>query len=362
MTYTSKKWSPLYYGNIPMTNTNKLKLLDLFSGIGGFSLAFEQTGFVETIAFCEKEPFCQKVLNKHWHNAKIYDDIRKLNGKEIQTDIVTGGFPCQPFSVAGKRRGTDDDRYLWDETLRVVAEPKPRWFVGENVFGLINIDNGKVLQQIQKDLEREGFKVQCFVLPANGVGAWHERKRIWIIGHNLSNSMHNGLYRKKISSTKPSSDWQKEWLSFGAYSHVPNTNGGECTWCGSTTRVCKCKQHRLVRHKKEDGEKVRCETERCCEQIVSNTDGKRLQGCCVQSELETIERQISSKRSSKEQHSWWEIEQQLCGVPHGVSTELDPFRKQRVMALGNSIVPQVAFEIAKSIIVTELDYEDTKEI
>ena len=155
---------------------NKLKLLDLFSGIGGFSLGFEKTGAFETIAFCEKDKFCQSVLKKHWNNIRIYDEIRNL--KDIQADVVTGGFPCQPFSVAGKRKGTDDDRYLWDETLRVIAETKPRWFVGENVEGIVNISEGKVLQQIQKDLESEGFQVQCLIIPASGVGAWHQRKRV----------------------------------------------------------------------------------------------------------------------------------------------------------------------------------------
>ena len=161
----------------------KLKLLDLFSGIGGFSLGFENTGGFETIAFCEKDKFCQSVLAKHWNNIKIYDEIRNLKG--IQADVITGGFPCQPFSVAGKRKGTDDDRYLWDETLRVIAETKPKWFVGENVEGIVNIQEGKVLQQIQKDLEAESFQVQCLIIPASGFGAWHQRKRVWIIGCNV---------------------------------------------------------------------------------------------------------------------------------------------------------------------------------
>ena len=165
---------------------NKLKLLDLFSGIGGFSLGFEKTGAFETIAFCEKDKFCQSVLAKHWNNIRIYDEIRNLKGKEINADVVTGGFPCQPFSVAGKRKGTDDDRYLWDEMLRVITEVKARWIVGENVAGIINIENGKVLQQIQKDLESEGFQVQCLIIPASGVGAWHQRKRVWIIANSSS--------------------------------------------------------------------------------------------------------------------------------------------------------------------------------
>ena len=168
-----------------------LKLLDLFSGIGGFSLGMEATNRIKTIAFVEKDKFCQKVLNKNFKNIPIEEDIRNVKGSNYTADIVSGGFPCQPFSVAGKRKGKDDDRYLWDETIRVVAETKPKWFVGENVEGIINISNGTVLQQIQQDLEKEGFQVQCLVIPASGVGAWHQRKRVWIIGCNVSNSNSN---------------------------------------------------------------------------------------------------------------------------------------------------------------------------
>ena len=126
----------------------KHKLLDLFSGIGGFSLGAEANG-IPTVAFVEKDPFCQKVLRKHWSNTPIISDIRTVKGEDYETDgvtIVSGGFPCQPFSQAGKRKGTDDDRYLWDETLRVVTETKPRWFIGENVDGLVNIQDGMALR------------------------------------------------------------------------------------------------------------------------------------------------------------------------------------------------------------------------
>jgi hypothetical protein len=153
---------------------NKLKLLDLFSGIGGFSLGLESTGFFETIAFVEKDKFCRKVLKKNFNNIPIEEDIRNVKGSNYAADIITGGFPCQPFSVAGKRKGTDDDRYLWDETIRVVTECKPSWFIGENVEGLININNGLVLRQVQTDLEDQGFQVQCLVIPASGIGAWHQ--------------------------------------------------------------------------------------------------------------------------------------------------------------------------------------------
>ena len=162
----------------------KLKVLDLFSGIGGFSLGLESTGGFETIGFVEKDSFCQKVLKKNFNNINIEGDIRNVRGEKYAAEVITGGFPCQPFSVAGKRKGTDDDRYLWDEMLRVIREVKPRWIIGENVEGIININKGVVLRQVQTDLENEGFKVQCLVIPASGIGAWHQRKRVWIIANS----------------------------------------------------------------------------------------------------------------------------------------------------------------------------------
>jgi DNA-cytosine methyltransferase len=200
---------------------NKLKLLDLFSGIGGFSLGLESTGYFQTIAFVEKDKFCRQVLQKNFNNIPIEEDIRNVRGSNYAADVITGGFPCQPFSVAGKRKGTADDRYLWDETIRVVAECKPRWFIGENVEGLININNGMVLRQVQTDLEEQGFQVQCIVIPASGIGAWHQRKRIWIVAY----SHNNGSYRSQRNETEQSSNKQEDRLSFRDDKDVPNSSG-----------------------------------------------------------------------------------------------------------------------------------------
>ena len=178
----------------------KLKVLDLFSGIGGFSLGLESLGQFETIAFCEKDKFCQKVLQKNFPNITIEGEIRDVKGEKYKADVVCGGFPCQPFSVAGKRKGTDDDRYLWDETIRVVRECKPKWFIGENVEGIINIQEGMVLRQVQNDLDSEGFKVQCFIIPASGIGAWHNRNRVWILACNISNT--NSIRHRRGNSTR----------------------------------------------------------------------------------------------------------------------------------------------------------------
>ena len=160
----------------------KLKVLDLFSGIGGFSLGLERTGGFETAAFCEIEPFCQKVLRKHWPEVPIYEDVTKLDGSEIDADVITGGYPCQPFSNAGKRRGEEDDRHLWPEMLRLIKAVQPRWVIAENVAGHINMG----LDTVLSDLEKEGYTWWTLVIPACAVDAKHRRDRLWIVANSES--------------------------------------------------------------------------------------------------------------------------------------------------------------------------------
>ena len=283
----------------------KLKTLDLFSGIGGFSLGLESTGFFETIGFVEKDKFCQKVLKKHWSNINIEEDIRNVKGEKYQADVVTGGFPCQPFSVAGKRKSTADDRYLWDEMLRVIRETKPRWVIGENVEGIVNINEGMVLRQVLNDLENEGFKSQCIIIPASGIGAWHQRKRIWILAY----SNNNGSYRSQGNATKQSSNEQKDRLSFRDDKDVPNTNFQGLERHRNQYELREAKQEKNF--------------------IWSSNDGTK--------------------------KSWWQIESELCGIPNGVSYELDKDRSNRIKSLGNSIVPQIARQIGLSIMEAELN-------
>lgn len=158
--------------------SGKLKVLDLFSGIGGFSLGLERTGGFETVAFCEIEPFCQKVLAKHWPKVPIFYDVRTLE-YDGAIDVITGGYPCQPFSLAGKRDGQKDDRHLWPEMFRLIAALKPRWVIGENVAGHISMG----LDDVLSDLETANYSVQAFVIPACAVNAPHRRERVWIIAH-----------------------------------------------------------------------------------------------------------------------------------------------------------------------------------
>ena len=388
-----------------------LKLLDLFSGIGGFSLGMEATKRIKTIGFVEKDKFCQKVLNKNFKNIPIEEDIRNVKGQRYTADIVSGGFPCQPFSVAGKRRGTDDDRYLWDETIRVVAETKPKWFVGENVEGIVNISNGEVLQQIQKDLEKEGFQVQCLIIPASGIGAWHQRKRVWIIAHSDSNGNRNEIKEsygeeKKIQREhREKNSTSRKSIGTNA-NDVPNSERERLQrWRGEESNKNK---DRLCENQKKKGNKIWSKSERCSgvsknENNVSNSkklrNGGRSSEECRNQQWEfqpkeqkrsevwsKVERRSSqniqytnnkrlqksylSKKSNEKSRiiskgcndntkfkTWWQTQSELCGVPNGISYELDKGRSNRIKALGNSIVPQIAYEIGKAIV----DAEDSSD-
>lgn len=162
-------------------------VLDLFSGIGGFSLGLERAG-MRTVAFCESDEYCRAVLRKHWPDVPCFNDIHAIDsdglGRLGQIDLVCGGFPCQPFSVAGSMDGKADDRYLWPEMRRVIALTRPTWVICENVIGLITV----ALDDVLADLEADGYTARTFVIPAAGIGARHRRDRLWIIATDTNRS------------------------------------------------------------------------------------------------------------------------------------------------------------------------------
>ena len=175
-----------------------LNHLDLFSGIGGFSLGLEATKRIKTVAFCEIDSFCTKVLNKNWPTVPVYNDIKELTYEKLKADgiesidIVTGGYPCQPFSIAGSKKGVKDPRHLWPEYFRLIKELRPDWIIGENVSGHIKLG----LDAVQQDLESEGYSLRTFSVSASSIGAPHQRERIWTV----ANANGSGNQSKKSGS------------------------------------------------------------------------------------------------------------------------------------------------------------------
>ena len=281
--------------------------LDLFSGIGGFSLGLEKVGF-KTIAFCEREEYCRMLLQKHWKGVKIYNDIKKLEGKDIKepVDILTGGFPCQPYSVAGKQKGTSDDRYLWPEMFRVIKEVKPTFIIAENVRGLINIQDGMVFETVCSDLESEGFEIQTFIIPAAGVGAPHKRERVYIVGY----SKHNGSLTSKIK-----------------------------------------RGDNKINDRTEEGENTTLEPERTSRSrddvALENSRRELHERSSVREKNENENRKkITDQHQRSSGTSWrsWEFEPDVGRVANGV-----PGRAHRLRGLGNAIIPKIAEEIGRSI-------------
>lgn len=270
----------------------------LFSGIGGFDLAAEWMGW-ENVFHCENNTFCQKILKHYWPNAISYGDITKTDFSihRGQIDIVTGGFPCQPFSSAGKRKGTKDDRHLWPEMLRTIREIQPQWIVGENVFGIINWSGGMVFEQVQSDLEAEGYESQAYVLPACATNAPHRRNRVWFVAH----------------------------------SNRQRSNGNE-------NEVLANKRHN-AQHDTRQG---------VVNRITSNPNGLGRKGGIKG--LQATQRQgyDSSYSSERELRNSWERDDlpapTIIGMDDGLPEDLD-----RIKALGNAVVPQVVYEIFKAI-------------
>jgi DNA (cytosine-5)-methyltransferase 1 len=365
----------------------KLKVLDLFSGIGGFSLGLHSTDIFDTVKFVEFDEFCQKVLKKNFPNIPIEGDIKNVKGEEFEADVIVGGFPCQPFSVAGKQKGRDDNRYLWPEMFRLIKEIKPEFIIGENVQGLVNLQNGMVLRQVQDDLEGEGFEVQCFLIPASGIGAWHQRFRVWIVGH----SKHNGLLaaekrsrdkkinggtqegqNQTIESERTSGSRNDEDVSNtevigtgrcrdsdqeegregcsstqsdGKRSNVSNTIGQRTT---VSTEGRQSSIEVFGSHGKKRRDNVAntiSELSNGCSSTTRDSEKKFIRLECNEGwHWNEIRSQVErcSEQSKSTNQTWWQIESDLCGVPNGISRELDKDRASRIKSLGNAIVPQMA--------------------
>ena len=278
-------------------------VIDLFSGIGGFALGLESTGYFKTVQFVENEKWCQKILNKNFPEIPIHNDVKTFKGYDA--DVVVGGFPCQPFSIAGKGKATQDDRHLWPDMFRVIKEKKPTWVIGENVRNIVSISEGMVLEQVYLDLESEGYEVQSFIIPAAAVNAPHQRYRTWIVAYSRRTLQSRAEFRKE------------------------NEN-----------EIAKRYANQFERSSKTS------------EFDVADTDSKGLQRT---EQHETYKRktqtQFTTAKCFEERGYYWEFEPNVGRVAYGV-----PNRVDRLKGLGNAIVPQIAYQIGKAIMEAEIDY------
>jgi len=318
--------------------------VDLFSGIGGFALAAQWAGF-RTIAFCEIEPFCQEVLKARFGavadtgNAQtprqrgnggeilsitesmgfdrsyplLIPDIHAFDGTQFRgATLLTGGVPCQPASIAGKRKGTADDRWLWPEAIRVLAEVKPTWAIFENPPGILSLERGVVFEDLLSQMEGKGYEVRPIIIPACAVNAPHRRNRVWIIAHRQCLGREEGT-GERIQSKKQVAERQDI--------------GNACA-------------------KRSDSDAPDASSQR-----LSGDVQRKLKG--VSSKIRSPERGQPSRGTTENEQweeLWPEVATRLCRVDAGV-----PNRVDRLKALGNAIVPQVAYEIIKEIARIEYD-------
>jgi DNA (cytosine-5)-methyltransferase 1 len=284
----------------------------LFSGIGGFDLAAEWMGW-ENVFHCEWNPFGQKVLKHYWPNSISYNDITKTDFTihRGSIDILTGGFPCQPYSSAGKRLGKEDERHLWPEMLRAIREIQPRWIVGENVLGLVNWNGGMVFEEVQADLEAEGYEVQPYVLPAAAVGAPHRRDRVWFVAY--------ATCARNRQQQRTNSKQQNRQFAY-------NGENGDAT----------------------DTERIRLE---------HSTDTGKVSGKETNAKREWNQSALPVKTNGNGYKSNWDnfpTVSPICSRNDGLSNRLDgitfsKWRTESIKAGGNAIVTQVVFQIFKAI-------------
>jgi DNA (cytosine-5)-methyltransferase 1 len=372
-----------------------MRLLDLFSGIGGFSYAAETLiGGYETVAFCEMDEFCQKVLKKHWPQVPIYDDVRTLDAARLgRIDICTFGFPCQPVSQAGVQKGESDDRWLWDEIIRILQVSKPKYIIAENVKGLISIEDGLLIEKCLFDLEDEGYEVQPIIIPACAKNAPHRRDRVWIIGQLTTNTNDTGNRTSKSYVDQEQQTIEQGWKEQSLFEpdrhNTDATNTKSKGLAHSNEReICIPKQSGMdsneeknrskvwskpTRRNKLSGENV-ADTKR---KSINNTDSgwnNRLEK--EEQETRTTDgsssgQDVSNANSYRsETSSSRSVEQRVGDMADGLSRGLlrhfdrepehiprvtteEKDRAKKLKALGNSIVPQVAAEILLAIRVSE---------
>lgn len=309
----------------------------LFSGIGGFDLAAQWLGW-DNVFNCEIDEFCSKVLAYHFPNTTHYGDITTTDFTvhRGQIDILTGGFPCQPFSLAGARRGTEDDRFLWPQMYRAICEISPRWVVAENVRGILTQQRGVVFERVCSDLENAGYRCQAFLIPACSVGAPHRRERVWFVAHRADAGVKDvRKWKDEISATLPTPNANLNGQRIGAYESLTVSRSCRTTNIGT------------------DG----------AQEVAADTECEGLEGKNKSSHKEEGLRECIRRYSSGfniQGFADFPTQSPVCSGDDGLSPRLDSitfpaWRRESIKAYGNAIVPQVFYQIGLKI----NEYENT---
>ena len=324
-----------------------MRHVDLCSGIGGFSLGFEWAGLSKPILFCDVEPWCRRVLSKHWPDVPVASDVKELANDPDRNvpdcDILTAGYPCQPFSLAGERRGTEDDRHIWPYILSIIQAKRPSWCVFENVYGHVSMG----LDEVLSDLEREAYATRPFIVPACAADAPHRRDRVWIVAHsdNFRTSSRLGEVQSKDGEIPERNNDAKP--SDTSTRNAPNADNEE--------RNGRCSPSERERQEAEQrGDGIFSAAARLSKKRnASDTDSATRTS-------ERINRQGKGefiRRSSNTISGGWEefpTVTPVCGGDDGLPKELDgitvsKWRRESIKGYGNAIVPQVAHRIFESI-------------
>jgi DNA (cytosine-5)-methyltransferase 1 len=354
----------------------------LFSGIGGFDLAADWMGW-ENVFHCEIAEFPRKILNHYWPNADCHEDIKKTDFTKYRgtVDIISGGFPCQPYSAAGKRLGKEDDRHLWPEMLRVIREVEPQWVVGENVRGLLNWNGGMVFHEVCADLENIGYEVQAFIIPASGINAPHQRERLWIVAHSI-----NGGYSARREQNAEEDRLQEQYRSamdcrefnrtsissisansnlhgfhkrngnneinasergFNALNDIDQSNG---IWNVADTESQRTWEQSSENRGREDGRFNDISEDG----NAANSNIKRLKEFNYANKSNGKGGQFDKKVLQIQNWDRFPTQSPVCsgddGIPYGLDNITFPkWRNESIKGYGNAVVPQVVYRIFKTI-------------
>ena len=312
-----------------------MRHVDLCSGIGGFALGFEWAGLSKPVLFCDIEPWSRKILRKHWPDVPIAEDVKELandsDGLIPDCDILTAGYPCQPFSLAGERRGTEDDRHIWPYILTIVQAKRPSWCVFENVYGHVSMG----LDEVLSDLEGESYAARPFIVPACAADAPHRRDRVWIIARNVANTsrLHSNVNGEHTQQGQRQEPQLGDSRGSDDVAHA-NSEGLQGRQKAGDIRGSRQRCQKQFARRSEIG-------------ILAHPSSQRQQGQRPQGDASNQETDGEGQAAQSIDGgfgNFWLPEPAVGRVAHGI-----PRRVDRLKGLGNAIVPQIAMRIGQTI-------------